>query len=273
MTPPIKPLPPELNDYLYEVGRRKLVLVEGDDDLMVFEKLYLERLVDVAFFATGGDQILENLLHDVQALRPDVETFGVRDRDFRSDAEVEASLTDPNSRLFILRRYCIENYLVEPQIVWYVLNVYLYQKMPWKDAAEAEVYLLQLCARLQYIMAANWVLRENETQGFGEAHDPLSRAETVTKVALTLHCASSDADALVASKEAEISGALQNLERAHSRINGKHILWQVRLYAISLQKGLGRDHLLRLLLDEVKRQDAIHADLREIVEQKILGGS
>ncbi|MCW3058964.1 MAG: hypothetical protein JWQ02_785 [Capsulimonas sp.] len=273
MTQTIKPLPPELTDFIFELGPRTLVLVEGDDDIMVFEKLYLERLGDIAFFATDGDHQLEFLIQELQTVRPDVLAYGIRDRDFRSDAEVEAALANRDARLFVLRRYCIENYLLDPKIVWYVLNVYLYQKMPWKDAAEAEAYLLQLCVRLQHLMAANCALREIPAPGFKEAHDPLGRDETIAKIALILPCTVEEAEALIANKESQIVGMLQTLEQAYTRINGKHILWQLRMYAISLQKGLGYDHLFRLLLDEVKRQDAIHTDLREIVEQKILSGS
>jgi len=44
-------LPPELTDILFEAGNRKLVFVEGKDDLEVFEEWFMEDLSELYFYA------------------------------------------------------------------------------------------------------------------------------------------------------------------------------------------------------------------------------
>ena len=117
MTQIVKELPEKLVRLLARLGGRSIVLVEGESDETVFNDWYLERQADVTFFATSGKDDLVALLRTVTAQRPDVSAFGIRDRDFKSDAEVQASLDDPSAKVFLLRRYAIENYLLEPAAI------------------------------------------------------------------------------------------------------------------------------------------------------------
>ncbi|MEO7716744.1 MAG: DUF4435 domain-containing protein [Capsulimonas sp.] len=276
MTPPIKPLPPELNNFLFELGPRKLVLVEGADDAEVFEELYLDRLSKIAFFPTGGDERLEALLQELLTQRPDVESFGIRDRDFQSDTDVEASLTASGSRLFVLRRYCIENYLLEPLVVWYVLRVYLSKAFPWSSVKQAEEHLLKLCADMRTMMAANFVLRLQDALLFSKGHELLSREVLVEAVAHRLSKDAALVEAEIVEREAHIDERLHSLGTAYTCISGKHLLFHLFDFARACDKkrrGLSEDYLFRQLLAQIKQQNLIHEDLREIVEQKILAGS
>jgi hypothetical protein len=117
----ITELPSDLTQVLFELGPRKLVLVEGATDRAIFREWYRERLGEVEFFApdTLGAKGVETLLAKVLALSPSAKPreFGIIDRDFRSEAEVEATYLDNDAHLFILRRYAIENYLLDPTVV------------------------------------------------------------------------------------------------------------------------------------------------------------
>jgi hypothetical protein len=84
----------------------RTIHVKGDTDLKV-----LSRWFPAADFkaAKGKDQVqsrVENSTVD----------HGVLDRDFATDEQVQATRM-PESRLVILSRYCIENYLLEPDII------------------------------------------------------------------------------------------------------------------------------------------------------------
>ena len=118
----IQPYPPEITEFLFRLGDRSLVWVEGTDDEETFREWFAERRDEIEFYAAGGwrnvEHKLQEYLNYVQCV------FGIVDRDFRSDADVTAMLEDPAARLFILRRYAIENYLLEPAALCEELRVY-----------------------------------------------------------------------------------------------------------------------------------------------------
>src|SRR5262249_42133607 len=121
----IKPRPPEVTRILFDAGPRKIVLVEGTDDRDIFREWYMERRSEVEFYHREAGMGYENVIHFLEALQPyTTHAYGIIDRDFRSDAEIEAPLRDLTKHLFILRRYAIENYLLEPEAVSEELRIY-----------------------------------------------------------------------------------------------------------------------------------------------------
>jgi hypothetical protein len=274
MTRNIKPQPETARE-LYETGNRIVILVEGKDDVAVFKKLFLERLPDIAFRAVGGDKSLEGELGLLKIEKPVGKAFGIRDRDFRSDEEVQLSLNNTGSILFTLRRYCIENYLLEPAAVLQVFDDVLNEDQPWASLEETEQFLLQLCSDLSVMMAANWVLREAGVyaSGFTDGDPENDKAVIVERASRGLGISRPEARALIDEKEAVIVERLHSLEAAYTRINGKHLLHRLFLNATETRLEVSKKVLFNLLLAQIKQQNLIHADLREIVEQKILSGS
>lgn len=88
------------------LSSKGVIYVEGADDKYILSKWFPHLLFEDA---KGKDNVPKRVDQN-QA------SFGLLDRDFYSTDEVEASRED-HSRLVILRRYCIENYLLDPAII------------------------------------------------------------------------------------------------------------------------------------------------------------
>jgi hypothetical protein len=84
----------------------RTVYVEGDDDLAVLTRWFPA----AQFKKAGGKEEVRRRVEQSDRV------YGVLDRDFATDAQVAAGIV-PDSRLVILSRYCIENYLLEPDII------------------------------------------------------------------------------------------------------------------------------------------------------------
>ncbi len=84
----------------------RTIHVEGGADFAV-----LSRWFPAVQFkgASGKDKVRSKVEHSTS-------DCGVLDRDFATDEQVQAS-NAPESRIAILSRYCIENYLLEPDII------------------------------------------------------------------------------------------------------------------------------------------------------------
>jgi len=76
--------------------------------------------------------------------------------------EVNASLSE-SAHLFILRRYALENYLLEPFAVWEELRIYPSKSFKVADSSAMEKELLKLCEQLKTLIAANSVIYEAST--------------------------------------------------------------------------------------------------------------
>ena len=273
MTQQIRPLSPELTTALVSLGGRKLVLVEGPDDVDVLETWYLERLPELLFFPAGGYSEVESRLQELSVLRQDVSVYGIRDRDFHEDAYVQNALDNPNSRLFLLRRYSIENYLLEPAALYVEMRTFLGELCPVNDVPTVTAHLLSLCQRLKTLVAVNWVLIEHGKTKLSSGHEILDRQSFVNEVASRLSCSVADADQLLLAKEQLIAPRLTTLEDAQTCTSGKHLMHHVYMWITQTRRGLVKDHLFRLLLNRIKDSVGIHQEIRTIVEQRILNGS
>ncbi len=271
MTARIGKLSDELARVIAGLGDRKLVLVEGDDDRDVLYRWFLERAADVVFYTASGSVNVVKLANRIAALRPDVQVFGIRDRDFLSDAQVSAAFSTPNSLIFIWRRYCIENYLLEPEALLPELEAFLGADCPINDVTAMEARMLEICRDLHSMMAANWLLIENGLSRYSDGHHLLPRADFIAEISNRIGMSLAEADVALADKEATLSPSLATLETAHHVTSGKHLLHQVYDLVAAVRRGLRKDHLFRLLRNRVKESVGIHADVREIVEQRILG--
>ena len=268
----IKAPPPDLETLLVLLGAQTLVLIEGEDDKAVLNEWYPEGLHNILYHEAGGSDSVRRLLQEILTQTPVKRAFGIIDRDFRSAAEVEARLRDPEEHLFVLRRYAIENYLLEPAAIREQLEPYYANAFVVPDTETVTQDLLQLCQNLRTLMAANWVFSEvGGPEYFTEGHQDIGdRPKLVQQTALRLSCDVAPAEQRIAEKEALLDPLLATLETAHHCVSGKHLLHQVYLhYVVAIKRGFLKDHLFHLLVRSIKRM-GLHEDIKEIMEQRIL---
>ncbi|MDB9312493.1 hypothetical protein PN462_05200 [Spirulina sp. CS-785/01] len=157
-------------------GRKKIVFVEGYDDHVIFNILFQEQSDRIAFVTDtnreslgGCEQVKEYLRQIVENLTPTQRQkfFGIIDRDFRTDEEVEQELNNSiyDGRLYIFKsRYTLENYFIDSEIIYN----YLYEKSADKSILKPIIASLKL-DDIEYIIntffqkyitiaAGNWTL-------------------------------------------------------------------------------------------------------------------
>lgn len=267
-------LPPDLTRVLYDLGPRKLVLLEGASDVAIFREWYRDRRDEVEFFApeipqgtTGVQTLLGRML--ARSVSPNPREYGIIDRDFRNQAEVDAALADPNAHLFILGRYCIENYLLEPLAVSEEVRVLSGPDTIFLSAQDMKIRLLEMCRQLKTLMAANWALAEaQQGKHFAEGHEIIAREAVIERIAEELECSQEDAELALASKEESIEPMLSSLETAYRHINGKHLLFLV--HKTFVKTGVQRKPFQNLLARDVKEKVGLHEDIKTIIEQRVL---
>lgn len=270
----IQALPPHLVTLLVEVGPSTLVLVEGDDDKYILNEWYPEGVHNLFYrIAPGGNAGVERLLDEVLTQTALRKAFGIVDRDFRSQAEVEQRFNDPDEHLFVWPRYELENYLLLPKAIFEELSVYYRGKAAVPTEAEIESKLLSLCQQLCPLMAANWACFDADAEYFPENFPLGNRANLVHVAASKLGCSETDAEQKIAAKEALLQPMMASLEQAHCGIKGKHLLYHLHALYASHVPGIGgslsKDYLKSLLARTVKRL-GLHEDIKTIIEQRVL---
>jgi hypothetical protein len=271
----IVPLPAKLTHLLFDLGKRKLVLLEGSTDVDVFKEWYRDRLSQIAFFPAKGHPNVKSFLETILAQSTTKRAYGIIDRDFRDEAEVNAALVNPDEHLFILYRYALENYLLEPAVVLEELRLFRGAELTLADEAAMAQELLEICRRLKPVMAANWVFWDqgvargsSRIESFGEGFPIDDRPRLVRETAKRLSCSEKEAEQRIVEKESQLDVILGQLESAYTCVNGKHILEHLfKTYQIHTTK----DHFRRLLARTIKTQIGIHHHIRAIVNQRILG--
>jgi hypothetical protein len=269
----IRPLPVELTRILFELGPRKLVLVEGPDDVEIFRIWFHDRLSQVEFYSAEGYSSVETFLTEILNHSTTKQAYGLIDRDFRNEAEVEARLTDAEAHLFILRRYALENYLLEPVAVFEELRLCLGQNFQITGVEVMTQSLLNLCRQLKSVMAANWIFWDenltrvsNRISYFGMHFPTNDQLLLIQETAKNLGCLEVEAGQRILEKETLLESSLVRLDSAYTHIDGKRLL---RL----LEKEYRIPHLdhFRRLLARTTRQIGLHPDIHGIVERRILG--
>ncbi len=166
-------------------------------------KWFKEQRPELELYDCGGSAHLEPLLNELLKHSTLKRAYAIGDRDFRTAAEVSASYAK-GSHLFILKRYSLENYLVE----LHPLRQTLHERCPndYPDEAMVSQRLMAICHKLKSVMAANWLffdanLAEQQRTGrwgdieyLSEGYEP-QRTTVVKAAALRLKSAESDADA------------------------------------------------------------------------------
>jgi hypothetical protein len=275
----ISSLPSELTRLLFDAGTRIIVLVEGDGDRYVLREWFSESLSEIEFYDCGGISNLNKWLEELLSLGTLKRAYAITDRDFRAEAEVDDSYAD-GSHLFILRRYALENYLLEPRPLWEVLTLrHPPIKTDLPDEQAMENRLLEICRRLKSVAAANLAyFDENRIQyqssgqtakleyfPIGYHHD---RQIVIQQAAKQLQCGEEECEKRIAEREEIIGRHLISLSLAHQVIDGKRILhWVNHDLFIT-----GRDYLFRLLTDRARLR-GLPDDIVKIVQDRILSSA
>jgi hypothetical protein len=101
------------------------IFVEGDSDRNILARWFTH----LQFVAVNG----KNNIH--KRVEQTSRSWGLLDRDFADEAIVTTSRL-PESRVIVLRRYCIENYLLEPAMITVVAGLLVNRfptVRPWTD--------------------------------------------------------------------------------------------------------------------------------------------
>jgi hypothetical protein len=262
-----------LTSFLVKLGSREAVFVEGKTDEYVFTQWYGKELDKILFHQCGGSPKVKKWLNDL-AVR-NIPAHGVIDRDFLTDEEI--SVLEQTAGLYVLSRYAIENYLLEPNAVFEELKTCRGMDPDFcvSDAVAMKDELLRLCRKLKTLMAANWVILESvrdETaweEFFPEGHKT-DRKLLIKLSAERLNRDEAEAERRIAEKEAKLDAYLTELETAHKVVNGKHLLFH--LYDTHATAALKNKKVLLSLLTRFQKDgDGIHRDIRDIIERRILG--
>ena len=274
----ISNLPSELTNILFELGNRKLVFLEGKDDVEIFKEWFSENLGNICFHDAGGCENVKIYLNEILELSSKKKIYGIIDRDFHTDEEVNNSLNDELTHLFILTFSEIENYLLEPAAVWEELKIYP-TKSSFKitDSDSMESGLLELCDKLKTIVAANLLLHEefanknkgekDFTDGYSVEHN--NRENIIEQTAKKLNWKFAETAQRITEQENLIQSKLNSIDNAYKIIDGKRILSQIMLEYTSEPKTAKRvEHFRKLLTRRIKEK--IHNDILFIIQTRLL---
>ncbi len=243
------------------------IYVEGDDDLAVLSRWFPV----IQFKKAGGKDEVRRCVENSAADR------GVLDRDFATDAQVQASCAT-ESRTVILSRYCIENYLLEPDIIaaaYAAVNLDAeHPAHQWLEETHIRYVLCDWGATLALYAAANAIVaqwRERVTLdrelGFLRYFGPLppvSREEVLHSLRRRLATLTpvEEVESLLDVNYRQIVADVQTWSGLHRWINGK-VLLEDYLYPQAFAKiGLSKARIRDLLIEAGRTR--IPAELREL---------
>lgn len=278
-------------------GAACAVLVEGEEqasDAWILSYILKSRVGQAVTFhgRDGRTKLLAELPGFVEML-PAGKVAAIVDRDFAEPDVVERTYASEYvGHLFFWRRFCIENYLLEPAwLAGVIEEFYLHQPAripPTLQTTQAvEHFLLDWSRRLTTQVAGNWVVadiaRAVAKQSLSIAARPyfddlIERdvhwvltqllqhyggwssvyPELVGAEALTKH---------LEARLAEVQGKVQPLSGAHEVVSGKALLKAVYA-ALPAGPKPAWEHVRNRLVQLASRQ--VPNDVRFIVEERIL---
>jgi hypothetical protein len=242
------------------------IYVEGDDDINILSR-WFPRL---EFVKAGGKDKVRSKVEE------DVDSYGLLDRDFTTDDEVAAS-REPGSRLIIMRRYCIENYLLEPPIIATAIRTLADRPGDWLNQAYIRRRLEEWAGEVALYAAANSIISEwrdriqyDRELGFLRYFGPLppiARAEVVESLRrrLVSLTRADQIEAVLDARYAQVSADIVEWDGLHRWVNGK-VLLESYLYPqvfelLCLSQSRARD-----LLIEAGRHH-VPAELQELAQR------
>jgi hypothetical protein len=241
------------------------IYVEGDDDINIFSR-WFPRL---QFKKAGGKDEVKS------KVERDDESYGLLDRDFATDDQVAAS-REPDSRLIIMRRYCIENYLLEPTIIAAAGRTLVDHPQDWLDEAYIRQRLEEWAGEVALYAAANSIISEwrdriqyDRELGFLRYFGPLppiARAEVVESLRrrLVSLTRADQIETVLDARHAQVSADVAGWDGLHRWVNGK-VLLEDYLYPHVFKRGGLSQSRARDLLIEAGRHH-VPAELQELAQ-------
>ena len=245
----------------------RTIHVEGDTDLKVLSRWFPA----MQFEEAGGKDKVR------QRMKNSTVDYGVLDRDFATDEQVQASRM-PESRLVILSRYCIENYLLEPDII-----AAAFSALELTDGHPARIWLNEAHIRhtlhdwgnaLALYAAANAIVSQwherimlDRKLGFLLYFGPLppvSRGEVLKSLRRRLAALTpvEEIESLLDANYRQIIADVQTWTGLHRWINGKVLLEEYLYPQAFAHTRLGQRYARDLLIEAGRTR--IPAELREL---------
>ncbi len=270
------------------------VLVEGEErggDAWILQNILRGLGGEVTFYGRDGrDNLLTELPHFVEAF-PNGKVAVILDRDFADDNFVEKTYTpEYGGIVFYWRRYCIENYLLEPALVSQCVEIAFAQhpEQTPKTLSSTNVieqFLLEQCKKVASQAAGNLTIDEltqiSDTQELNVKAAKYFQAQTEIDPALvlselmqkyqdaaTLHPNMFGTEAISARYEnnlEKIVSQVSSLETAHRVIDGKRFLMPLVKRELKAFSGF----FVSWLVHEVAPKNPPN-DFRYLVEDRIL---
>jgi hypothetical protein len=256
-------------------------------NVLTLHQVYVEGADDVAVPSRWFPRLQFRAMNGKEAVRSRVEqevgSFGLLDRDFAAEADVEAS-RGPGSRLAIMRRYAIENYLLEPDIIAAAANTLasgVVDLSARQNHEQIRASILAWARELALYAAANSIISswreaiQNDRElGFLRYFGPLPplpRREVVASLQRRL-AALPDATAIeqiLDTRYQEVMRSIVEWDGAHQWIHGK-VLLEDYLYPRAFGNlGLSQARLCDSLIEA--GQERIPAELRDLAKYWELG--
>ncbi len=230
----------QLTELFFEAGTRKIVIMEGSEDRDVMKEWFQDRQDRIYFFSfeNGGHIKVEETVQEYQSTG---RVFGIIDRDFRTDNKTGKKL---DGYLYILRWFCLENYLLIPDILKQDVKV---AGGNVDDVTDKRI--LELCNNLLPWISANKICWEH-TISTGEPCEYVScsyhEQELPTCIAQKLSIKVGQAKIELDKIKLEIQLSLSTLEEAYKVISGKFILSRINAF-FSLKYAQKSDYWRRNL--------------------------
>jgi hypothetical protein len=269
-------IPKELKNILFELGKsRKLALVEGRDDSAILKEWFEEKSSKLLFFPAGNCDKVKEYLDYILDEPTKRRYFGIIDRDFRYDEEVEFIYnSDYNGNLFIWRKYCIENYLFNEKAILKELDkAYVSGETGHEISSgnEMKEIILQVLVNTKYLMAGNWTIKE---LGKGQTYIGAGFENDRDKVLGVVKGKLSDVleekiEKVFSQKLTVIECSLQNTEDCHKYVNGKYVIPKLmdRFNRLKIQDTYFKMNLAQ----SIKDRYGLDVDIEYVVNKKILG--
>jgi hypothetical protein len=242
------------------------IYVEGDADKAILSRWFPQ----LEFVKAGGKDKVKS------EVEGDVNSYGLLDRDFASEEDVAAS-REPGRRLSIMRRYCIENYLLKPPIIATAVRGLADHAPDWLDEDHIRHRLEEWANEVALYAAANSIISEwrNRIQydrELGFLHyfgplPPIPRVEVVESLSRRL-AALTPADqieSLLDNRHAQVSADLAEWDGLHRWINGKVLLENYFYPHIFQPAGLSQSRARDLLIEAGRHQ--VPAELQELARR------
>lgn len=270
------------------------VLVEGEErggDAWILQNTLRVLGGEVTFYGRDGrDNLLAELPHFVEAF-PSGKVAVILDRDFADDNFVEKTYTpEYKGIVFYWRRYCIENYLLQPALIAQCVEIAFAQHPEQTPKALSstdaiEQFLLEQCRKVASQAAGNLTIDgltrisdlhklNVKAAKYFQAQTEIDPASVLSELmqkyqdAATLHPTVFGKEAMNARYEdnlKKILSQVSSLDTAHRVIDGKRFLMPLVKRELKAFSGF----FVSWLVHEVAPKSPPN-DFRSLVEDRIL---